>query len=295
MSRICRFYHAIPKDDDKCEKGHFLCATLDCQVKGCMFTTRPHSMSDVKPAIEMMKLHMAGAHPHLENLLTANTSDHTKSKDSSEKKQEIDHSSDVTCPKCFKLFFNKKNVKRHMKTQHSGLLRHSCSDCDKTFASNTAVKYHLKKCHPRPSGIKCDDCEEIFNNFETFKLHSRKHTSSTEHKCEECHATFSSKTNLNRHSLEEHKIVNINVKKTSLKHYPFTCDECDFYTKRKHYLQLHMLKMHGPDPEMMSCNLCQETFKYRSNLSRHKRRLHESEIIISDILDTLFANVSNLI
>ena len=147
----------------------------------------------------------------------------------------------------------------------------------------------LKKCHPKPSGIKCDDCEEIFNNFETFKMHSRKHMSPTEHKCDECHATFSSKTNLNRHSLEEHNIVNINVKKTSLKHYPFTCDECDFYTKRKHYLQLHMIKMHGPDPKMMSCNLCQETFKYRSNLSRHQRRLHESEIIISDILNTLFS------
>jgi KRAB domain-containing zinc finger protein len=148
-----------------------------------------------------------------------------------------------------------------IRTQHSGLLRHSCSDCEKTFASNTAVKYHLKKCHPRPSGIKCDDCEEIFSNLESFKLHSKKHTAPTEHKCDECHATFSSKTNLNRHAMEEHKIVNINVRKTSLKHYPFICDECDFYTKRKHYLKLHMLKMHSPDPEMISCNFCQETFK----------------------------------
>jgi uncharacterized C2H2 Zn-finger protein len=76
-------------------------------------------MSDVKPAIETMKLHMAGAHSHLYDLLTTNDpneEDHTKSKDSSEKKKEIDHNSDLTCPECFKLFNNKKNVKRHKNT-----------------------------------------------------------------------------------------------------------------------------------------------------------------------------------
>ena len=86
-------------------------------------------MSNVEPAIEMMKLNMAGAHPHLQDkLAAANTDDHTKTHHSIEKKQVTDPSSYVTCPKCFKLFFNKKNVKRHMRTQHSGLLRYSCSD-----------------------------------------------------------------------------------------------------------------------------------------------------------------------
>ena len=59
MSRICRFYHAIPRDEEQCAEGHYLCATLDCQVKGCKYITRPHSMSNLKHAIEMMKLHMA--------------------------------------------------------------------------------------------------------------------------------------------------------------------------------------------------------------------------------------------
>ena len=300
MSRICRFYHVVPTDEDQCAEGHFLCATLDCQVKGCKYITRPHSSSNLKHAIEMMKLHMVGAHPHLQDILAAaNKEDHTETDNSSNKKQVDDPRSDITCPKCFKLFFNKKNVKRHIRTQHTGLQRYSCSDCDKTFASNTAVNYHKKKSHPRPSGIKCENCEEICNNFDAFKMHSRKHKSSSSHKCDDCHATFSSKTNLNRHALEEHKIVNINFKKTSLKHYPFNCDECDFYTKRKHYMQQHKLKMHAPDPEKMSCHYCQETFKYKSNLMRHTRKFHESEIIISDseiiisdILNTLFENVT---
>lgn len=296
MSRICRFYHAIPRDEEQCAEGHYLCATLDCQVKGCKYITRPHSMSNLKHAIEMMKLHMAGAHPHLQDILAAaNKEAHSETDSSSNKKQQDDPSSDITCPKCFKLFFNKKNVKRHMKTQHSGLQRYSCSDCDKTFASNTSVNYHKKKSHPRPPGIKCDNCEETFDNFEAFKMHSRKHTSASSHKCDDCHDTFSSRTNLNRHALEEHKIVNMNVKKTSFKDYPFTCDECDFFTKRKHYMQQHKLKIHGADQQMSSCHYCQETFKYKSNLMRHNRRFHESEMIISDILNTIFENVGTLI
>ena len=37
----------------------------------------------------------------------------------------------VTCPKCFRLFFNKKNVKRHMKTQHHETGRLQSPDSEK--------------------------------------------------------------------------------------------------------------------------------------------------------------------
>ena len=75
MSRLCRFYHHVPKDDEKCYQGHYLCATLDCQVRNCKYTTRPFSMSDTKPAIEMMKLHMICAHPNLRDALNPTEKD----------------------------------------------------------------------------------------------------------------------------------------------------------------------------------------------------------------------------
>ena len=55
---------------------------------------------------------MAGPHPHLQDQLTANTEGHNETNNYSEKKQEDVPNSDVTYPKCFKLFFNKKNVKK---------------------------------------------------------------------------------------------------------------------------------------------------------------------------------------
>ena len=114
MSRLCRFYHIVPKDDDKCAHGHHLCATMDCPVRSCKFTTRPLSISDVKPTIEMMKLHMIGAHPELKGALEYNKRNKEKEENSPNnapnepKQQEIDTNKDVTCPKCAKIFFSKK-------------------------------------------------------------------------------------------------------------------------------------------------------------------------------------------
>ena len=295
MTRLCRFNHLVHKHEDKCSEGHHLCATLDCSVRGCKYTTRPHSIADVKPAIEMMKLHMIGAHPELEDQLKASKTNEDKSEKKTvdaeniiKKRKEIDPSKDITCPNCYKLFYSKKNVKRHIKTQHERIQRLNCNDCDQTFASSMALNYHMKRSHPPKSGLKCDSCGDTFPNFKKYAIHARSHESSRDHKCDECHALFSSNSNLNRHISEEHQIVNYNVKKITVMTYPFTCDECDFYTKRKHYLQVHKHLQHSPDSfERIPCDHCSKTFEYKSNLRRHERRYHESKMLISDILNTI--------
>ena len=291
VSRICRFYHVVPKDEEKCSQGHYLCATLDCQVKYCKYTTRPLSSSDVKPAIQMMKLHMIGAHPNLKETLENIESCPNNDARKDQRKKEVDPDKNETCPKCYKIFFSKKNVIRHIKTHHNGTGRHSCPDCDKTFASGTAAKYHFMKCHPQESGYKCDICGETCTDFGNFKLHSRKHRPTKMHKCDDCCALFSSKCNLNRHSSEIHNLVNINVNKCSVKSYPYSCDKCTFYTKRKQNLQEHMLKLHSEDHlDLICCDYCPEKFKYRSNMRRHTRRFHEAQSISSEILNELVTN-----
>ena len=67
-----------------------------------------------------MKLHMTGAHPHLQDkLAAANTEDHTKTHHSIEKKQVNDPSSDVTCPNQSALNFSStrkmsKDISEHI-------------------------------------------------------------------------------------------------------------------------------------------------------------------------------------
>lgn len=293
MARICRFYHSVAIDEDKCSQGHYLCATLDCQVRGCKYTTRPLSSTDVKPAIEIMKIHIRGAHPELENIQTEkDDANNLEAADDAKKTRDIDPNENETCPRCFKIFFSKKNVKRHIKTQHLGIGRQKCSDCDKTFASKAAVDYHMKKGHSKDSHFNCGECGEIFTDYEDLKLHLKKHRKPVQHKCEKCKSFFSSRSNLNRHISEEHNIVKINTMKMNVKSYPFKCDKCPYFTCRKYYFEQHKLKVHSHESlEMFSCGHCLETFKYKQNLRRHERKFHASHLLISDILNTVIANL----
>ena len=181
--------------------------------------------------------------------------------DRNRKHEEVDDSSDeFTCHLCFKMFCNKKNVKRHVETKHERKGRFNCPDCEKSFASSISLNYHKKKCHSDGTEIPCNNCDETFHYFKSYIKHERSHKSSfsePEYKCEECHAIFSTNSNLNRHAAEIHLTVNYNIKKNIVPIYPFICDECEFCTKRKHNLDVHKLVIHGgPDPQDVITHLC---------------------------------------
>ena len=52
-----------------------------------------------------------------------------------------DPNKNITCPKCFKLFFNNKNVKRHMITQHHGTRRLQCPDYEKKLCFINSMQH----------------------------------------------------------------------------------------------------------------------------------------------------------
>ena len=183
-------------------------------------------------------------------------------------------------------------MKRHVKTQHDLKGRHICTDCEKTFASTIALSYHKKRHHSTDSGINCNQCELIFQDFQAYTKHASSHKSSSrsstsvpEYKCDECHAKFSTNSNMNRHLGEIHNLVNFNTSKIIMKTYPFRCENCGFYTKRKHYFDAHVLLQHGSETKVvLSCPHCPKTFDHKQNLRRHERRYHESRTITGEIL-----------
>ena len=57
---------------------------------------------------------------------------------------------------------------------------------------------------------------------------------------------------------------------------PFKCTDCDFKTKRKHYLNLHIEKLHrtGKAKDLL-CPKCQRTFEWRASLNLHMKNFHK--------------------
>ena len=135
---------------------------------------------------------------------------------------------------------------------------------------HAALDYHYQKCHSNKiRGIDCSTRGENFSDIATLRTHCRhQHKPVIRHNCDECPETFSSKSNRNRHLTEEHAIINFNVKRVTVDDL-FSCDLCNFLSKRKYNLQQHKLKLHSNQSGSTSCDICTKTFKYGSNLRRH--------------------------
>ena len=262
LNRICRLSHSVPLNQDRCSEGHPLAASLQCLMNDCNFVTDPIIMSKFESALSLLKIHMTAAHTAINK-----SSDEDKSADKLEEPDSDDEATDKkTCPLCFKIFHNKLNMKRHRKIHHDGSMRLKCSDCEKTFASKTALQYHKNRNHAEDAKLTCNGCNKQFSSSKTLELHEKSHNinfKKKSFKCVDCKKIFSSSSNLRRHDREVHYIININLrmwekeKKESLKTKPFKCSVCDYKTKRRHYLKVHIEQVHRSETDTdFQCTKC---------------------------------------
>ena len=187
---------------------------------------------------------------------------------------------DNMCPRCFKMFHNKYNMRLHFKTQHKGKAMYKCDHCEQSFASKTSLNYHVKKHHSDSTGILCENCDEICPDFKSYiehiDLHSRLFYDNVGHNCTECELIIHGKRNLRRHMSEVHnQEQKLNSVKTSIPSFSHVCDECNFRTKRKYDLKEHKKHQHSPGIEIVfPCDKCDKTFKYSRGRRRHDKITH---------------------
>ena len=184
---------------------------------------------------------------------------------------------DRTCPKCFKMFFNKQSLGRHIKQEHERVGRIKCANCLKTFASKISLKYHMTNEHSEVSIIECKKCGEYCSDMKMYMNHIKSH-GVDEMICEECGKTIRGKNHYKRHLPEVHdEETRLNLEKTRVMVYEYKCDECDFRTKRKYLLDYHKQRKHSQDVPSFKCENCNKTFSYRSSLNRHKKSCHKGK------------------
>lgn len=177
-----------------------------------------------------------------------------------------------SCPLCFKVFYSKTNVRRHILTEHEDTLRIKCTLCDRTFASKTAMNYHMKTHFPS-SEYMCEKCEVTCSSLMSYRTHQRKHSEPKKEKCPKCDKILVGKRSLSRHLKEIHFHSKLDTDKIEDPVYGFKCDKCDSKYKRKDHLKMHSESKHS-EKKKISCDICGKEFSNKQNLMRHIKFKH---------------------
>ena len=196
------------------------------------------------------------------------------------------------CPKCYKEFGIRRDLRRHMKchgkAEHScdvcgrrykeasKLKAHkethasdyvkpqfSCEQCSKSFSTKYVLAYHIKSEHlgMKPSYI-CQKCGKSFTQKNSYLQHANLHQGVKPFSCSICHMQFSYKK-----SLKEHSFLHEDVKN-------FKCSVCNKSFRQPSSLNVHM-RIHKGTRDYI-CSVCGKEFSQRQALVRHER-IHAGE------------------
>jgi len=83
----------------------------------------------------------------------------------------------LKCDSCDKVFNNKSNLNRHMRTRHSEVKgKHECVHCQQKFTRRDNLLRHILLVHHiRKPAYKCSVCNEQFSSHPKFMRHKDKH------------------------------------------------------------------------------------------------------------------------
>ncbi|KAK7083479.1 hypothetical protein SK128_007941, partial [Halocaridina rubra] len=158
------------------------------------------------------------------------------------------------CSVCDKAFKYEKHYSSHLST-HDGEEPCYCVVCRKEFPCRSDLSIHMLV-HKNMDVFECFVCSKAFRKFDDYKRHMQAHSGKRPYKCEECGDSFKSKT-----ALKYHLMLHTNEK-------PFTCDVCGCGHRTKSHLKSHMIS-HGT--KRHTCSICDKTFKYKCNHTRHMK------------------------
>ena len=225
-------------------------------------------------AVRRLASHMYASH----SLSTKVDEEEDKRPDKFDVEVESDNELDNrTCPICARIFYNKSNMKVHVKREHERKGRFVCEHCEKTFSAKISLKYHMIRLHSKGFEISCDKCQDKFSHPEEFLKHLRSSHKSIhfqlEHKCSACGLIVKGKQNLNQHVREVHEgEAHINTDKLKAELYPYKCDACTSRFKRSNDLKRHKQAVH--EKVEFICESCGKKFLYKTNLKRHILKAH---------------------
>ena len=175
---------------------------------------------------------------------------------------------DVACQKCAYKGFSVQHLRIHIINKHSDFKPYSCELCPMAF-SRVVGLYQHKETHENAmknsKDIPCAICGKMFISKKGAGRCEKKHQSEGRYKCrvENCEATFNGTQKRNRHQKKAHvtgKVANVEV-------YP--CHKCDKAFKYRPDLKRHIKYVHEKPAAVIACSICPTKCVSEARLKRH--------------------------
>lgn len=168
----------------------------------------------------------------------------------------------VTCGLCPKLFPTDRSLRRHQTRVHKPVALLNCDQCPTVVKSAATLKKHLKDIHSAVLSYSCDLCEKAYRTKGTLDAHVvTKHTDQT-FPCDVCQKEFDSQKSAYHHKRRVHAPDE-----------KIECSICKALVKPLN-LRRHMQYTHVNGDVSYECDLCDKTYRRKSNLKRHKDTRH---------------------
>ncbi|XP_058118769.1 zinc finger protein 25-like [Anopheles coustani] len=166
------------------------------------------------------------------------------------------------CPQCPMKMTNRTNMRRHIATVHEKKITKTCDLCGGGFVHLSTFSSHMMSAHGIGKTYECKLCEKTFKQPAAYNKHvNRCHTPAIEYTCKICNMVFHRKKRLNIHQ------------RVHSKEQPYGCNICFKRFKSSYAKQTHELTHTGI---RFSCELCDKSYRYKSQLSLHNRKHHDA-------------------
>lgn len=170
------------------------------------------------------------------------------------------------CQYCRDRFIHVNSLRRHIRLAHADKFDYNepveCPRCNQVY-SKGSIKTHLAT-HSMDTQHECNICNKSFSTKWNLKIHSWVHANRTSkpYKCGQCTKAFVREIDFQNH-LNSHKQIK-----------PFTCEYCGCKFIRKYNYMRHW-REHQNDKKF-SCDVCGKAFHRRYYLIEHSR-IHTGE------------------
>jgi len=165
------------------------------------------------------------------------------------------------CEECGKPFLHERFLRCHLRL-HRGECDNVCSMCGKAFTTAAVLRTHMKV-HEAVKEHVCAVCSHAFTYIHSLQNHMRIHTGEKAFGCVECAIKFHTRFQFERHQRDKHGVI------PRVLH---ICNECGKECSSVTNLATHKTSHSAEKPHR--CDQCDNSYKTKYDLTKHKKKLH---------------------